>query len=695
MGRTAGILAATALCPIVLIGPAVPAHAGADDGGPHLSITSVSNPHPSLISGGDVLVRVSGADGARLEVDGVPSDTALHPQPDGSWLALVRGLTDGRHRITAVARPRERAQLRMVSHSIDGPVFSGPRQLPYICETEAFGLPPASPPTCAAPTQVSYLYKTTAGAFVRLADPTQRPADLATATVNGRSVPYIVRLEQGTIDRAVYQVAALFDGADPVPWRPTTSWNQRLVYTFGGGCNAGFHQGTSTGGVINDLFLARGYAVASSSLNVLNNNCSTIISAEAAMMVKEHVIEVYGPVAHTIGWGGSGGAIQQYDIADAYPGILDGIVPGVSYPDVLTTIGPVTDCRLLNRYFGQSGNGFTADQQRAVSGFTVYSTCRSWDATFANRVTATDSCDPSIPVELRWDPVTNPTGVKCSVSEQLVTQLGRDPRTGFARSPLDNVGVQYGLAALLDGQITAQQFADLNANIGGFDHTGTPVPQRTQADRKALAASYRADLVNSGRQGLAETAVIDQRLDLDLAGFPADIHTTEWSYVMRARMIAAGTVANQVIIENGLATVAQANAYELDAMERWLTAIGADHSHRPLSAKVAANRPADVTDGCFLDDGTRVQEPLSYDGSGQCASLFPVASNTRLVAGEPLAMRTLKCRLRPLDLADYPVTFTAADRAKLRAAFPTGVCDWDRRGVGQRRPAGVWLSYGS
>src|SRR6185295_18782123 len=98
---------------------------------------------------------------------------------------------------------------------------------------------------------------------------------------------------------------------------------------------------TATGGVINDLFLAQGYAVASSTLNVLNNNCSPIISAEAAMMVKEHVIEAYGPVAHTIGWGGSGGAIQQYDIADAYPGILDGIVPSISFPDPVTTTGPV------------------------------------------------------------------------------------------------------------------------------------------------------------------------------------------------------------------------------------------------------------------------------------------------------------------------------------------------------------------
>ncbi|HEY2791812.1 MAG TPA: DUF6351 family protein [Micromonosporaceae bacterium] len=660
-----------------------------------LSLTSVSNPHPDLISGGNLLVRVSGATTApSFDVDGHARAIAAHAQGDGSYLALVGGLSSGRHEISAVAG-HHRADLRVRDFSINGPVFSGPQQLPFICETTAYGLAPATQPECAAPTQVSYQYKNTAGAFVPLADPTARPADLATAQVDGRSVPYIVRLEQGTIDRAVYQIAALYAGSQPVPWTPGTSWNRRLVYTFGGGCDAGFHQGSSTGGVINDLFLAQGYAVASSSLNVLDNNCSTIISAEAAMMVKEHFIEEYGPVAHTIGWGGSGGAIQQYDIADQYPGILDGIVPGISFPDPFTTLGPVTDCRLLDNFFGTSGNGFSADQQREVAGFNSYDSCQSWDATFANRITATDSCNAAVPVSLRWDPVTNPDGVKCSAAEQYVNQLGVDRRTGFPRSVLDNVGVQYGLTALQKGQISAQQFADLNAAVGGFDYTGKPVPQRSRADSKALSASYRDDLVNSGGQGLADTAVIDQRIDLDLAGFGNDIHTTDWSYVMRARMTIAGTVGNQVIIEDGLATVAQASVYELTAMDQWLDAIDADTSHRSLAHRVSADKPGSITDGCFLDDGTLVHETLSYAGSGQCASAFPVASNTRLSAGEPLSMTVLKCSLAPLDFRNYPVSFTAAEKSELRAAFPTGVCDYNRRGVDQQRPAGIWLNYGT
>jgi hypothetical protein len=675
----------------------LPGAASAYPGRP-LTVETVSNPRPELVSGGQVLVRVGPAD-RRVTVSANGRDVTpdFRRQPDGSLLGLVSGLRDGVNELSARSGgPDRRATLRVTNHPITGPVFSGAQQQPFYCETQAFGLPAASPPLCSAPTQVSYQYRTTGGTFAPLADPASRPADLATATVGGRAVPYVVRVERGTIDRAVYEIAALYDG-QPSPVVPDGSWNGKLVYTFGGGCNAGYHQGTATGGVVNDLFLARGYAVASSTLNVLDTNCSPIISAEAAMMVKEHFAETYGPIAHTIGWGGSGGAIQQYDIAENYPGIVDGIIPGVSFPDPLSTGGPVSDCRLLERYFAGPGASFTAAQKQAVAGFASYDTCVSWDKTFASRATATGSCNAAIPVSARWDPVTNPGGVKCNSNEQLVNQLGRDPRTGFVRSPLDTTGVQYGLAALKAGTITAAQFVDLNAAIGGLDHTGTPVPQRIAADPRALATVYAEDLVNSGSLGLRETPIIDQRTDLDLAGFGNDIHTTEWSYVMRQRLLRAnGNAGNQVIIENHAtaAEAAVAGAYELDAMDRWLTAIDADRSPGSRQRKVLANRPADLGDGCYLSPASRITEKLTYPASGQCGAQYPVAANTRMVAGESLSLDVLKCRLRPLDFRDYPVTFTAAERARLRGAFPDGVCDYRRPGVGQRPPIGTWLSYG-
>jgi Tannase-like family of unknown function (DUF6351) len=667
-----------------------------------LALVTVSNPRPELVSGGQVLVRVDVpariSDAAvRVTVNNRNVTSAFRAEPGGSLLGLVTGLRIGHNELTATASGQF-ASLQVTNHAITGPVFSGRQQLPYFCQTTSFGLAASVQPDCSAPTQISYEYFTTAGAFEPLADPSTRPADLATATVNGKTVPFIVRVETGTIDRAVYQTAALYDGQDPSPLRPDTSWNGKLVYTFGGGCDSGYAQGTATGGVLNNLFLGQGYAVASSTLNVLDQNCSTIISAEAAMMVKEHFIDTYGPVRFTIGWGGSGGAIQQYEIADSYPGILDGIIPSISFPDPLTTAGPVNDCRLLDLFFASSsGSSYTAAQQQAISGYHDYTTCKSWDETFSNRATATGSCNAAIPVADYWNAVTNPNGIICNSNEQIINQVGKDPKTGFPNSTLDNTGVQYGLAALESGAITPAQFVTLNADIGGLNFAGTAVAQRSKASLKALTAVYKDDLFNSAGQGLRTTPVIDQRDDLDEAGLGNDIHTTDWSFIMRSRLLAAnGTYGNQVIIENEPTAdeVTAANTYELSAMDQWLTNISSDHSGRTQQQRVLTDRPASLSDGCYLSATDLVHQNLTYPTGGQCGALYPVAANPRLVAGEGLSMTALACNLTPIRFRDYPVTFTAAEEQQLRQTFATGVCNYSKPGIGYRQPLAPWLSYG-
>jgi hypothetical protein len=52
----------------------------------------------------------------------------------------------------------------------------------------------------------------------------------------------------------------------------------------------------------------------------------------------------------------------------------------------------------------------------------------------------------------------------------------------------------------------------------------------------------------------------------------------------------------------------------------------------------------------------------------------------------------MKCRLKPLDRAAYSVTFTDAQWARLRSAFPTGVCDWSAP-VADKVPASPWLTF--
>jgi len=54
----------------------------------------------------------------------------------------------------------------------------------------------------------------------------------------------------------------------------------------------------------------------------------------------------------------------------------------------------------------------------------------------------------------------------------------------------------------------------------------------------------------------------------------------------------------------------------------------------------------------------------------------------------------LKCSLALIKFSTYPVFVTSDQRARLRAAFPQGVCDYSRPGVGERAPLGTWSSYG-
>jgi hypothetical protein len=213
----------------------------------------------------------------------------------------------------------------------------------------------------------------------------------------------------------------------------------------------------------------------------------------------------------------------------------------------------------------------------------------------------------------------------------------------------------------------------------------------------ALHAMYADDINNNAAQGLRSTPVIDQRDDLD--AIPGgNIHTSEWSFVMRARMQAAGDAGNQVIIQNAYTVpqVENVNAYELSAMNAWLDNLANDRSWAPDTIKIPRDRPAGLGDGCFLSDTqtSPTLAPLSYaNRGGPCQSVYPVFANPRLAAGQPLDLYALKCALRPIDWRAYPVTFTPAEKAELQQAFPQGVCDYRRPGPQEQPPIGAWLTY--
>lgn len=704
----------------VLVG--APSASAAPPAANHLVISTLST-GATRASGGDVLVRIAVPVGTpltdvRVSLNGEQQTVFLPDNSSHGLVGLVTGLRNGTNVVAAEAKgtgPSRIARLAIRNFPSHGPIFAGPHQRPWICETAASGLgtPPVEGP-CVASRRYDWFYRTTAGRFQPLPSLTPPfPADLAqTTTIDGARVNYIVRVESGTIDESIYRIAIIDDPSNPIsnPWsvggtKPGAGWNGKLSYPFGGGCGPGYVSGrNSVTSALQDTPLSLGFAVAFGTRNTLGTGCNDVVSAETLAMIKEHFVEQYGLPRFTIGSGGSGGAIQQHLIAQNYPGLLDALTPGISYPELTSILPDVLDCRLLANYFTTHSDpaDWPGIRRAAVDGYAVATAggatgrtvCQNGWGGFANRwQNPTAGFDPVVPVDIRYDPVTNPTGIRATFWDGLANVFGTDPNTGFAPSAYDNVGVQYGLAALNDGAITTEEFLDLNEKIGGLDIDGNIIPGRSEGDVQALETAYRTGRVVTSGNDLT-LPIIDTRGYTDLIG---DIHTRERTFAFLERLSKAnGTTANQVTwtTPSGASGAPDLNRMALLAHNEWLENILADTSSAPYPLKVLRNKPAWAKDACWDTAGTKHEEPVTLDPSAACNQLFPVHKNVRIVAGGPLAGDILKCQLKPTNFTEYSVRFTTAEKDRLRKVFPRGVCDWSRPGVKQQPPSGTWLDFG-
>lgn len=648
------------------------------------------------VTGGDALISVTDARrDFRILAAGVDVTDSFSPL-GGSLVGLVDGLPEGTSEIAVTKKNGQvQAALEVENHPLTGPVFSGPQHPMYCTADRAPWNLGAVDEDChvVAPV-VSYRYRTTSGQFANYPTDGSVPANVATATVDGETVPYVVRIERGTINRGVYETAVLHQPGTPgpAPAQPLPGWNGKLAYTFGGACGVGYWQGSSTGGVENDLFLSRGYAVASATFNVYAQNCNDVTSAETAMMVKEHVIEQLGPVEYTVGSGGSAGTMQQLLLANNYPGIIDGVLGEIGYPDERSTTIGGHDCRgLLNYWNSPAGAGWTNAQKMAVTGHATPNTCFGF--TFFDGVDDPNrGCNAAIPVADRWSPV-NPGGLRCTISDMVKNVYGTDAEGRGLRVEPDNVGVQYGWNALQAGEITVEQFVSLNEGVGGMDVDGARTAARSEASVEAIERAYETGRINMMTGGLAWTPVIEIRNYTDPTG---DFHERYRSGIIRERMLAAHGDAGTHVSWTGAnlpANTAAMRAAALDQLEAWLDAIeaagGPGDRERTMSA-----RPAGLVDGCFDAQLSFIAEVLEYDDpSTACNQLYPFHSQPRAEAGMPLLADGLKCELAPADRADYP-PMSDAQWQRLTAVFPDGVCDWSQRPRGYEELEGTWLSFG-
>jgi uncharacterized tannase-like protein DUF6351 len=678
--------------------------ASANAASPSLGLDVLSN-RADVISAGEALVEVkipAGVDISRVRVydDGRDVTSAFAVRPTGRFEGLVTGLALGRNVLTAKAPGARDASVTVTNHPNGGPVFSGPQVQPWVCQASA------TDSQCNQPASYEYSYKSTSGAFADY-DPASPPSDVATTvTDQGETVPYIVRVETGYQDRDQYRIAVLYDPTKEwSAWAPQKQWNHKLLINHGASCGIE-RQAGSAPDVLNDAALSRGFAVMSTALNNAGHNCNIVTQAESMVMAKERLVEQYGEIRYTIGTGCSGGSLTQQQVANAYPGIYQGILPACSFPDAWSTGQQLVDYHLVRQYAedpSKWGTGVAWDPASiaAVEGHPNHVNSIVFDSVYWTSLGDPDDGCPGVPAEDTYNADTNPGGVRCTLADYMINVMGPRPSSvwipaeqqvghGFAGLPLDNVGVQYGLGALKNGTITTEQFVDLNAKIGGGTIDSNPTPERFRADQPALVNAYRSGGVNS-TNNLDDVAIIDLR-----GPDPGAFHDAYRSWAIRARLEREhGTFANQVIWFGEVPLFGDPN-YATEgmlAMDRWLAAVEADNSTGTLAQKIIRDRPSDVNDRCSQVPGI---ELVSLPGVGTICELPEVQTRygtPRTVAGEGVETDKNKCTLKPLRRLDYyPIAFTDAQWQQLQQAFPSGVCDWSAPGVDQVGTI-PWRSY--
>jgi hypothetical protein len=684
------------------------------------SLTALST-DPALVTGGDVLVELAmpaelRPGGVKVTANGRDVTGAFKPTRDSHRLVgLVSGLEPGVNRIAADVDGTA-VTLAVTNYPITGPVISGPWQQPFVCQTDAFALPDGSKlgapldANCSARTVVQYIYKPTtvddpAKPFKPLRDPSVVPADVAqTRTISGDTVNFIVRVETGTMNRGIYQNAILHDPTVDPPPSPTTppkGWNRRLIAMHGAGCPSGWYiQGAAQGAnILDPERLGAGYALFINTLNHPTNSCNAFLAGETTMMGKEHFIETFGVPIYTMSTGRSGGAYTSLQIADAFPGLIDGVDIGATFPDALSIALSGLDAHLLLHYFTNRPAALTEVQQVAVSG---YSGMKAFiDA--ANQSQRTDPVpdrvdiegyqsarwNPAVPADLRYDPVKNRTGARPTVFDAARNIYGVNPTTGAARRPFDNVGVQYGLHALNSGSITVAQFLDLNERIGGFDEDANYTTARSTGDAGAIKRAYQSGLTLGANGGLRSIPIMDNATSNEDGGY----HYGWFHFALRDRLRKAngGRSDNMVMWRSTMGDAARTT------FDAWMSAVVAAPANGSPLERVVSARPAQAREGCYSKDTTPsfIFEELAFTSAStsRCSTLYPVYSSPRFQAGGPLAADVLKCQLKQIDAKDYSVPLSTADLKRLKAAFPEGVCDWAKPGVNQV-PVVTWASFG-
>lgn len=733
-GPAAPVAPAASVVPVSpMTGPAAtPAAAPAQRRTKKKIVIRTMSTRNDLVSGGDVRVSIKPIKGIKNRkikafLNGRKVTNRFSSRRGGRFEAYLTGLKVGRNILRVTAPGKHRGRLILTNHPNGGPLFSGPQFPYYQCQDTAVDAQCNEPPT------YTFLYRSTNPLKTDLEpyDRSNPPSDVATTTTDqGRTVPFIVRREDGFQDRDRYSILVLWQPTKKwTRFKPQRQWNNKVLVTHGGNCGASYAPGdprlTDYSGTIPDgvpgvtqsyiTGLGRGFAVIATALNNTGHNCNVAMNAESVMMAKERLVEQYGNLRYTIGTGCSGGSIAQHTVANAYPGIYQGLITSCSYPDTLTAGAQFADYNLMRQYFENPSrwapgvvwdpvtvgqveghlsplNSIAADELLFKTALNPESACSGTPDPVAG--------DP----KTRYDSDINPAGIRCSVLDIMIKNIGPRPPSvwgaeekaagrGFAGVPFANTGIMYGLNTLKSGQITTAQFVDLNLKLGGLDVDSRRMDGRTPGDPLSIANAYRTGLINEANN-------MDQVAIINSGGpDPGIAHDYAHAFWTEDRMQRAqGHTDNRVMWFGLTPLIGDLNwANEsLVAIDRWLAAVEKDRSKKPLAQKIIDRKPSDVTDRCSNVPG--VGATTGPDGEVEC--VIPESAQLRLttprqVAGDDAFNDRVACQLKPLVRSEFDfllLPLTDAQWATLQGVFPQGICDYSKPGFGQRG-AETWLTY--
>src|SRR5215217_8130333 len=134
---------------------------------------SVVSSRPDAVSGGSTLVKVTYPAGAvakniTVTSNGTDVTGGFTDDGKGNFTGLVSGLNNGKNSLVVKAAGTVSDTLEVTNYPATGPIFSGPQETPFVCETQDFLLPdgsklgPSLDQNCSIATVVQYMYRTTA-----------------------------------------------------------------------------------------------------------------------------------------------------------------------------------------------------------------------------------------------------------------------------------------------------------------------------------------------------------------------------------------------------------------------------------------------------------------------------------------------------------------------------------------------------